>query len=96
LIQADVILIATPEYIHSIPAVLKNLFEWTVASGEFYEKHVAVWTAQAASQYVLPQVMDILRTMTAFVVDEASGQVAPGDEPEMQRRLEALVVAASP
>lgn len=36
--QADIVIISFPEYIHNIPAVLKNALEWVTASGELYEK----------------------------------------------------------
>lgn len=75
--NADAILITTPEYIHSLPAALKNLFEWTVASGEFYQKPVAVWTANPLSPHVVDQVTHILETMTATVVRDASGCPRP-------------------
>lgn len=34
------VIISTPEYIHNIPAVLKNAFEWLTASGELSAKKV--------------------------------------------------------
>src|SRR5690554_3604830 len=39
-INADAIIISTPEYTHNIPAVLKNMIEWCTHSGEFAEKNV--------------------------------------------------------
>ena len=41
---ADVVLIATPEYAHNLPAALKSALEWTVASGEFAGKRVVAMT----------------------------------------------------
>lgn len=38
--QADTVIISFPEYIHNMPAVLKNALEWVTASGELYEKKV--------------------------------------------------------
>lgn len=40
LTEADAFIIATPEYAHNIPAVLKNMLEWCTHSGEFSEKPV--------------------------------------------------------
>ena len=39
-IEADAVIISTPEYTHNIPAVLKNMIEWCTHSGEFSEMKV--------------------------------------------------------
>jgi NAD(P)H-dependent FMN reductase len=38
--QADAIIISTPEYLHNIPATIKNALEWLTSSGEMAEKRV--------------------------------------------------------
>ncbi len=40
----DSVIIATPEYIHNIPAVLKNALEWTTQTGEFAGKKILAIT----------------------------------------------------
>jgi NAD(P)H-dependent FMN reductase len=40
LLDADAVIVSTPEYTHNIPAVLKNMVEWCTNSGEFLEKKV--------------------------------------------------------
>ncbi|NNF35401.1 MAG: NAD(P)H-dependent oxidoreductase [Saprospiraceae bacterium] len=37
---ADAVIISTPEYIHNIPAALKNAMEWLTSSGEMMDKRV--------------------------------------------------------
>ena len=43
--NADAILICTPEYIHGMPGVLKNMLDWIASSGEFVGKPVSVLSA---------------------------------------------------
>lgn len=37
---ADALIICTPEYIHNMPALLKNALEWLTSSGDLYRKPV--------------------------------------------------------
>src|SRR5688500_6862162 len=39
---ADGVLICTPEYAFGVPGSLKNALDWTVSSGEFVDKPVAL------------------------------------------------------
>ncbi|SDK11460.1 NAD(P)H-dependent FMN reductase [Pedobacter sp. ok626] len=47
-LQADGILISTPEYIFSIPSGLKNAIEWCVATTVFSGKPLGIITASAS------------------------------------------------
>jgi len=38
ILDADAIIISTPEYLHNIPAVLKNALEWLKTNGEIRHK----------------------------------------------------------
>lgn len=93
---ADVVLFCTPEYAHGMPGVLKNALDWTVSSGDFYEKPVAVITASSQGQHGHASLLQTLEVLTAQLIPDASlvislirskidaeGQVAP----EMQEQL---------
>jgi chromate reductase len=70
--EADGVLISSPEYAHGIPGVLKNALDWLVSSTTFPGKPVALLGASAMSVYGPAQLREILTTMNARFVDEAS------------------------
>jgi chromate reductase len=43
--EADAVLFCTPEYIHGMPGILKNMLDWLASSGEFVDKPVGVISA---------------------------------------------------
>src|SRR5882672_8363313 len=45
--EADGVLICTPEYAFGVPGALKNVLDWTVSSGNFDKKPVALITASS-------------------------------------------------
>ena len=47
--DSDMVVISFPEYIHNMPAVLKNALEWITSSGEFDNKKVLVISFTPAS-----------------------------------------------
>ncbi|HEU5291353.1 MAG TPA: NADPH-dependent FMN reductase [Cyclobacteriaceae bacterium] len=47
---ADGVLICTPEYAFGVPGSLKNALDWTVSSGEFIDKPVALITASSQGE----------------------------------------------
>jgi chromate reductase, NAD(P)H dehydrogenase (quinone) len=70
--EADGVLISSPEYAHGIPGVLKNALDWLVSSTTFPGKPVALLGASAMSVYAPEQLREILTTMNARFVSEAS------------------------
>jgi chromate reductase, NAD(P)H dehydrogenase (quinone) len=70
--SADGIIICSPEYAHGIPGSLKNLLDWLVGSVEFPFKPVALLKANAHSVHAQAQLLEVLTTMNARLVEEAS------------------------
>jgi NAD(P)H-dependent FMN reductase len=65
------VIISSPEYAHGVPGVLKNALDWLVASGELYEKPVALFSASPRANYAHASLVETLTVMTAKVVSEA-------------------------
>jgi NAD(P)H-dependent FMN reductase len=75
LAEADALLICTPEYIHAMPAVLKNLLEWVVSSGACVGKPAAAWSVSPALQggaRAQASLAHTLEVMSARVVPAAA------------------------
>jgi chromate reductase, NAD(P)H dehydrogenase (quinone) len=73
LVDADAVLISSPEYAHGVPGVLKNMLDWLVSTGELVEKPVALLNASpAGGAYAQASLLETLRTMNWKVVEEAS------------------------
>ncbi|WLT31365.1 NADPH-dependent FMN reductase [Geothrix sp. PMB-07] len=73
--EADALLFCTPEYIHAMPAVLKNLLEWVVSSGACVGKPTAAWSVSPSLEggaRAQASLVHTLEVMSAKVVPEAS------------------------
>lgn len=71
--QADAIIIATPEYLHNIPAVLKNALEWMTESGELADKPVLPITFtphEPRGKFAMISLIQSLKASKATVVAE--------------------------
>jgi chromate reductase, NAD(P)H dehydrogenase (quinone) len=77
---ADAILICTPEYAGAMPAVLKNLLEWTIGDAGTYEKPVA-WlnvsgaAAPTGGNDAHDSLRKVLRYAGADIVDDACARI---------------------
>jgi chromate reductase, NAD(P)H dehydrogenase (quinone) len=71
--DADGIIICTPEYVFSLPAVIKNILEWMVATVIFERKPVASITAAAGGEKAHESLLLILKTIGADLRED--GQV---------------------
>ena len=63
--EANGVLICTPEYAFGIPGSLKNALDWTVSSGDFYEKPVALITASSVGDKGHAALLNVLTAITA-------------------------------
>ena len=59
------VLIASPEYAHSLPGVLKNALDWLVGSGELANKPVAIVTASTTPMAGLRAQAALIHTLLA-------------------------------
>jgi len=100
--DADVVIIATPEYAYNIPAALKNAFEWCVASGEFAQKRVVAITSTPHAprgEKCMQSLLWTLQALDARVLVEVPiyGAAKGIDEelrvtdPEIKEALEAII-----
>ena len=72
----DALLIACPEYAHGVPGAFKNALDWLVGSLEFPGKPVALLNASGrGSHHAQDALGEILRTMSARLLDDVSGTV---------------------
>ena len=68
--DADAVLISSPEYVLSIPAGLKNLLEWCVATTVFADKPTAIITASANGRKAFEEIQLIVKTLGGTFTDE--------------------------
>jgi NAD(P)H-dependent FMN reductase len=71
ILRADALVIASPEYAHGISAVIKNALDWMVGNESFVLKPVAVWNTSPRAFHAQAALREILRTMTAVIVEDA-------------------------
>jgi len=70
---ADSVIISTPEYLHNIPAVLKNALEWMTESGELTDKPVLPITFTPAAprgEHAMQSLLQSLKASKAKIVTE--------------------------
>jgi chromate reductase len=63
--EADAVIICTPEYVFSLPGVLKNALEWCVSSSSFSGKPVALIVAAAGGEKAFESLQLIMKTIEA-------------------------------
>ncbi len=70
--NADGVFICTPEYAFGVPGTLKNALDWTVSSGEFVNKPVALITAATGGDKAHASLLLTLTAISARVPDKAT------------------------
>ena len=98
LADSDAVLIASPEYGHSLPGVLKNAIDWVVGSGELDNKVVATTAAVPhgdRGRLGLQALGQTLRAVAAVVVGEQPIVRGPDFETHVRELLAALVNRAT-
>ena len=75
---ADGLLIATPEYAHSMPGVRKNALDWLVASGELSGMPIALMSASTTAGGGIRAQMALTQTLLAQAGHAAVALTVPG------------------
>ena len=70
LINAEVVVICTPEYAFGIPGSLKNAIDWTVGTGELVNKKVLLITASSYGHHGHAAMRLVLEAVSAKVIGE--------------------------
>ncbi len=87
-IEADALLVCSPEYAHGVPGALKNALDWLVSVPEMLHKPVGLLNASPRSTHAQAALAETLRTMSLSLVAGASIVV-----PVSGRRLDAAAIA---
>lgn len=90
--ESDALLVASPEYGHSLPGSLKNAIDWVIGTGELERKIVAVTAAVAHPERGRLGLAALLGTLGAVSARVVGGEpIARG--PEQGRAIAELVEA---
>ncbi len=69
--QSDAVIISTPEYVFSLPGVLKNAIEWVVSSTVFTNKPLGIIVGAASGTQALSSLDLIMSTLQCRIAPEA-------------------------
>ena len=72
LLEAEGVIICTPEYAHGVPGSLKNAIDWTVSSSGFSGKPTVLITASTDGRFGHQALLETLRVIEARDVDRLS------------------------
>ena len=97
LAECDAVLIASPEYGHSLPGALKNGIDWVIGSGELNQKVVAITAAVGhpeRGRLGVRALRDTLQAIDAMIVWKELVVLGSDADGQIRGILEALVEAA--
>ena len=95
--SSNALLVASPEYGHSLPGALKNAIDWVIGTGELERKVVAITCAVPAPErgrLGLKALRDTLGAVSAQIVGGEPIARGPNFEREITDLLSALIAAA--
>ena len=72
LLEADGIIIASPEYAHGVTGAIKNALDWMVGTEVFINKPVALFNASPRATIAQASLKETLIVMSAHVIEAAS------------------------
>lgn len=72
LIDADAVIIASPEYAHGITGAMKNALDWMVGCEAFVNKPVALLNASPRAVHAQASLRETIRVMSAIIIEESS------------------------
>ena len=94
LAESDAVIICTPEYVFSLPGVLKNALEWTVSSSGFSKKPVALIVAATGGEKAFESLQLIMKTIeakfdssTTLLIQGAKAKVSHAETKEKLEKL---------
>jgi NAD(P)H-dependent FMN reductase len=69
--DADAVIICTPEYVFSLPGVLKNALEWTVSTMVFSYKPFAFIVASASGEKAFESLDLVMKTLLQVPIEDS-------------------------
>lgn len=69
-VEADGVLICTPEYVFSLPGILKNALEWCVSTTVFSDKPAMLITASSSGEKAHESLVLVMKTLGVKTSDE--------------------------